>query len=115
MPSMEMGSNDIASAGTIPALLFASQARFGADTEVQWYEDGVLHAMSREASIDQVRHLAAGLIRLGVSPGDRVAIISETNRFWSACDFAILCVGAVTVGIYPTSTAEEVLWILEDS
>ncbi|MGB0589526.1 MAG: AMP-dependent synthetase/ligase [Myxococcota bacterium] len=99
---------------TIPHLLFSSLERFGPSHVVQWYENGALQTMSWRASVDLVRHLAAGLIRLGVSPGARVALLSETNRYWTACDLAILSAGAATVGIYPSSTSEEVLWILND-
>jgi long-chain acyl-CoA synthetase len=99
---------------TIPSLLFSSLDRFGPGHVVQWYEEGTLRTMSWEKSVDLVRHLAAGLMRLGVTPGARVALLSETNRYWSACDLAILATGAATVGVYPTSTADEVLWILND-
>jgi long-chain acyl-CoA synthetase len=99
---------------TIPYLLFSSLESFGPRRVVQWYEGGNLKTMSWKASVDLVRHLAAGLIRLGVASGARVALLSETNRFWTACDLAILSTGAATVGIYPSSTLEEVLWILAD-
>jgi long-chain acyl-CoA synthetase len=46
--------------------------------------------------------LAAGLEKLGIGPGDRVALISENRPEWSATDFATLLLGAVTVPLYPT-------------
>ena len=59
--------------------------------------------------------LAAGLIRAGVSPGDRVALMSRTRYEWTLVDFAILAAGGVVVPIYPTSSLEQVEWILGDS
>lgn len=54
-----------------------------------------------------VEEIALGLLEIGVRRGDRVAIISQTRREWSQADIAILCIGGVTVGIYPTLTAAQ--------
>ena len=64
---------------------------------------------------DQIRSAALGLIAEGVKPGDRVAVLSATRYEWPILDFAILAVGAVTVPIYETSSAEQVKFVLADS
>lgn len=63
----------------------------------------------------QIRSAAQGLIARGVTPGDRVAILSATRYEWAILDLAILSVGALTVPIYETSSAEQVRWVLTDS
>ena len=63
----------------------------------------------------QIRSAALGLIAEGVQPGDRVSIFSATRYEWVILDYAILAVGAVTVPIYETSSAEQVRWVLQDS
>ncbi|MBZ4507201.1 AMP-dependent synthetase/ligase [Mycobacterium avium] len=63
----------------------------------------------------QIRSAALGLISLGVQAGDRVSIFSATRYEWAILDLAILAVGAVTVPIYETSSAEQVRWVLQDS
>ena len=63
----------------------------------------------------EVRSAALGLIRLGVQPGDRVCVFSATRYEWPILDFAILSIGAVTVPIYETSSAEQVRWVMQDS
>ena len=63
----------------------------------------------------QVVELAKGLIASGVEPGDRVGLMSATRYEWTLADYAIWYVGAITVPIYETSSAEQVEWILEDS
>ncbi len=63
----------------------------------------------------QVRELAAGFIAAGIEPGDRVALMSRTRFEWTLLDYAILTAGGVTVPIYPTSSQEQVEWILADS
>ncbi|WP_066897858.1 AMP-dependent synthetase/ligase [Mycolicibacterium houstonense] len=64
---------------------------------------------------DQIRSVAQGLIAEGIQPGDRVAILSATRYEWPIIDFAILSVGAVTVPIYETSSAEQVRFVLDNS
>ena len=63
----------------------------------------------------QVRSTALGLIAEGVQPGDRVAVLSATRYEWPIIDFAILSIGAVTVPIYETSSAEQISFVLSDS
>jgi long-chain acyl-CoA synthetase len=73
----------------------------------------------RGVSAAQVqRHLtrlALGLLELGVERGDRVGIVSQTRMEWGLADMAILHVGGVVVGVYPTLTAEEVGYQLQHS
>ncbi len=59
--------------------------------------------------------VAHELEQWGVRKGDRVAILSENRPEWTIADFAILSLGAVTVPIYATQTAEQVSFILNDS
>jgi long-chain acyl-CoA synthetase len=51
----------------------------------------------------------------GIRKGDRVAILSENRPEWTITDFAALSLGAVTVPIYATQTAEQTAFILNDS
>jgi len=64
---------------------------------------------------DEVVSVAAGLLAAGIQPGDRVALLSKTRYEWTLLDYAIWWVGAATVPIYPTSSAEQIEWILSDS
>ena len=62
-----------------------------------------------------VRDLAAGLIGLGVQPGDRVCIFMKTRIEFTYLDYAIWFAGATTVTIYESSSADQVEWIVGDS
>ncbi|HET9875294.1 MAG TPA: long-chain fatty acid--CoA ligase, partial [Mycobacterium sp.] len=77
--------------------------------------DGAWVDVTCAAAAAQIRSAALGLIAQGVQAGDRVAIFSATRYEWAILDFAILAVGAVTVPIYETSSAEQVRWVLQDS
>jgi long-chain acyl-CoA synthetase len=77
--------------------------------------DGNWTDVTSAQAADQIRSAALGLIAEGVQPGDRVAILSATRYEWAILDYAILAVGALTVPIYETSSAEQVRWVLQDS
>jgi len=77
--------------------------------------DGAWVNVSCAQAAAQIRSAAQGLIANGVQPGDRVAILSATRYEWAILDMAILSVGALTVPIYETSSAEQVRWVLSDS
>lgn len=65
--------------------------------------------------VDEVEALARGLMGAGVGAGDRVAVHSSTRVEFTLLDYAIWMIGAVTVPLYETSSAEQVAWILSDS
>ncbi|NUK04665.1 long-chain fatty acid--CoA ligase [Streptomyces lunaelactis] len=64
---------------------------------------------------DEVLALAKGLLAHGVRFGDRVALMCRTRYEWTLFDFALWSVGAQSVPIYSTSSAEQVFWMLHDS
>lgn len=77
--------------------------------------DGEWTDVTCAQAAQEIRSAALGLIALGVQSGDRVCIFSATRYEWAIFDLAILSVGAVTVPIYETSSAEQVRWVLQDS
>jgi len=77
--------------------------------------DGIWVPVTWREFADQVRELAAGFIAVGIRPGDRVALMSRTRYEWTLLDYAILTAGGVVVPVYPTSSLEQVEWILGDS
>jgi long-chain acyl-CoA synthetase len=68
------------------------------------------------AQADQrVTATAAGLIGLGVRPEDRVAILCSTRVEWILADLGVMCAGAATTTIYPTTGPDEAVFIVRDS
>ncbi|MGW3717498.1 AMP-dependent synthetase/ligase [Streptomyces sp. NPDC005133] len=63
----------------------------------------------------EVLAVAKGLIAEGLRAGDRIAIMARTTYEWTLLDFAGWAAGLVTVPIYPTSSAFQARWILQDS
>jgi len=71
--------------------------------------------VSSETFSAGVAGVAGALRGWGIGHGDRVAILSENRPEWMIADFASLLLGAVTVPIYATLTAEQTAYILRDS
>jgi long-chain acyl-CoA synthetase len=69
-------------------------------------------SVSWDEAAERVEGLAQGLLARGVRHGDRVAILSRTRLEWILLDWAVMSVGAVVVGLYPTSSAKECEYIL---
>ncbi|MFI0896925.1 AMP-dependent synthetase/ligase [Streptomyces sp. NPDC020983] len=63
----------------------------------------------------RVHAIAAGLMDLGVRPEERVAIAANTSVEWILADLGVLCAGAATTTVYPSTNAEETAFILADS
>ncbi|MDX1645514.1 MAG: long-chain fatty acid--CoA ligase [Longimicrobiales bacterium] len=101
---------------TLAELFFEAVDRFGDEAAFQRFESAerIVDISYREA-LRTVRQVAYALSARGVERGDRVAILSENRPEWALADYACLCSGLVVVPIYPTLTASQVAYILEDS
>jgi long-chain acyl-CoA synthetase len=64
---------------------------------------------------DLTDHISYGLMNLGISPDDKVAIISPNRPEWILADFGIAQIGAVSVPVYPTMGASDTEFILNDA
>jgi long-chain acyl-CoA synthetase len=72
-------------------------------------------AMSWAETERRVRKMAAGLLALGIEPENRVAIASSTRVEWLLADLAIMLSGGATTTVYPSTSPDDVGYILEDS
>ncbi|MBH1938238.1 long-chain fatty acid--CoA ligase [Streptomyces sp. AV19] len=103
------------SAGGLADIVFEHAAEapdrvaFGRQSGGRWRD------VTAEAFRDEVLAVAKGLLAQGVRDGDRVALMSRTRYEWTLFDFALWCVGAQSVPIYPASSAEQVYWTLHDA
>lgn len=84
---------------------------------IAWYQKAGTSwqpVKSREA-FACAEQVGMALVEVGVQAGDKVAIISNTRPEWVNIDAALLSIGAVVVGIYPTATPDQVAYILHHS
>ena len=71
--------------------------------------------VSSDEMLARAQLIAAGLHAIGVKPGDRVALLSESRVEWTLTDAGSIFAGTVDVPIYPTLTPPQVRYILNDS
>jgi long-chain acyl-CoA synthetase len=98
------------------ALLFLQRVEASADREAFRYpENGSWTSVTWKQAAEQVEALAAGLLALGIAAEDRIGIASTTRLEWILADLAIMCAGAATTTVYPSTNAEDTAYILADS
>ena len=73
---------------------------------------GVWQPVTWSAYAQQARWFGLGLLELGFQPGQSVAVLGENSKEWMFAQFGIGLVGGVTAGVYPTSPAPEVEYLL---
>jgi long-chain acyl-CoA synthetase len=96
--------------------MFFARARQEGDKPFLWAKkEGAWRSISWRDTADGVARLAAALKRLGLSPGDRVMLVSENRPEWLISDLAIMAAGCVTVPTYITNTERDHQHILDDS
>lgn len=102
-----------------PATLIEAFERIARDHKrsdtLNYKRDGRWIPISSDEMLARVRRIAAGLYSLGVRPGDRVALLSDSRPEWTLTDAGCLFAGAVDVPIYPTLTPPQVRYIIKDS
>lgn len=76
---------------------------------------GIWQEVSWSGYLQHVRLFTLGLIALGLQRGEPVGIQAENCQEWLYSDLAVQCAGAIVTTIYPTSSSEEVRYILENS
>ena len=100
---------------TFPELLNRNVLKYGT-RRAQWWKTGDTTQSINYAELGFiVKQLTAGLMSLGIQKGDCVAIASHTAPQWIWADYSILCAGGITVCIYPTLSAKEMSFIINDS
>ncbi len=101
--------------GTLTQLFYEAVERYDKPDALQYKRDGKYRPVSHRDLLTRVRHAGQGLLQQGISPGDRVAILSENRPEWAVADYACLTVGITDVPLYPTLPAQQLVFMLRDS
>ncbi|MGZ6641530.1 MAG: AMP-dependent synthetase/ligase [Solirubrobacteraceae bacterium] len=100
---------------TIADLIGRAAERYADHVAVRHKVDGEWRDVTFAQVGEIVREIGLGLIDLGLQPGERVCILSDTRPEWTYADFAISSAGGVVVPIYPTNSPEECEWVAGNS
>ncbi len=96
--------------------MFFTRAAEKGDSPFLWAKKGgAWQSTSWREAAGQVARLASALEKVGLTPGDRVMLVSENRPEWLISDLAIMAAGCVTVPAYTTNTERDHQHILDDS
>jgi long-chain acyl-CoA synthetase len=101
---------------TFPKLLVRNAERFG-DRKIAMREKelGIWQEFTWKEYHDHVKRFSLGLVSLGLSPGDKVAVIGDNRPEWVWAEVAAQAAGAVPLGLYQDSTLKEVAYVIDHS
>ena len=99
----------------LPAKLLEHSQIRPHDVAMRHKRFGIWKEFTWEEYLNKVRSASLGFYELGVREGDKVAIHSENRPEWVFADLGAQTLGSVSVGIYPTSPAAEVEYLLSHS
>src|SRR5690625_3221319 len=108
-----MKNTAFAAVSSVPALLHRRRDDSGVAHRVKRL--GLWREISWSEYATAVEELAAWLSEQGIDPGDRVALLGENCPEWLVSDLAIQSAGAITVGVYATSSPEQLHYCLQHS
>ena len=100
---------------TISKLFFKKTSRTPHKKAIGWIENNQLYFITNEDYLQKVKVYFYGLIKLGIQPQDKVAILGHSSKEWNFFDLATLSARAIVTPVYPTYLAHEVEYILNHS
>lgn len=100
---------------TLPQQLWNNARAHGDAPAIREKHLGIWQEVSWNSYLQHVRLFTLGLIALGLERGESVGIQAENCQEWLYSDLAVQCAGAIVTTIYPTSSTEEVRYILGNS
>ena len=101
--------------GTVNQLFLDTVTRFDKPDALLHKVGDAWVPISHRTIVERVRRVALGLRKLGISPGDRVSILSENRPEWLIVDYGCLAAGVTDVPVYPTLPAEQMPDVVGDS
>jgi long-chain acyl-CoA synthetase len=102
--------------GTLTQLFFTTVDRHaGLPAAFRAKIGGAWLSVTHRQALERVQAICLGLRELGIQPGDKVGIVSENRPEWALSDYACLCARAADVPVYPTLTAKQTEYILNDA
>src|SRR6267142_2065633 len=113
--SMQSLKEDFATAGSVAGLFRLRVARDPQRTAALRKAGGAWKPLTWAELAGAAEEAAWGLIASGVKAGDKVSLVGSTRVEWTVADLGIAHAGAVSVPIYPSDTAEEICYAVQNS
>lgn len=100
---------------SLPGLLHDQARRSGDAIAMRHKALGIWHRITWNEYAENVRKVAASLIAFGLRHQENVAVLGENRPEWLYTSLGIMAAGGATTGIYPTSSSEQILYLLDHS
>ena len=99
-----------------PQKLFRARGReWGSQPALRHKQKGIWSSTTWAGYYESARAVGLALDALGVQRGEAIAVLSENRPEWLYADMGAQCMGMLSTGIYPTSSPEQVQYILTDA
>lgn len=92
------------SSQTIPAVFFEHAQIYGDREYMHYFRDGEWHSLSWAETAQLALRVACSLARVGLKPGDTVALLSPNRPEWLYCDLGIMAAGGITSSRPPVAS-----------
>lgn len=102
-------------ADTLPQSFLLSCRTRGEKAAMREKLFGIWKAISWNEWLERARAITYALHSIGFRPGDVGSVLANTVPEWNYADFGILCAGGVSSGIYPTDSAKQIEYLINDS
>ncbi|MDP3702403.1 MAG: AMP-binding protein [Hylemonella sp.] len=97
---------------TLPQRLFYWAGKRGSEVALRQKDMGIWEPITWAGYADACADFGMGLVKLGLRPGEHVAVLSENRKEWVYTQLGVGLVKAIPAGVYPTSPAHEVEYLL---
>jgi len=98
---------------TLPQLLEAQAKKSPNRTAMRERIFGIWQPITWQELYDHVKYFSLGLIRLGLTGQETIAIIGDNRPEWVIAELAAQAAGAKAIGIYQDAVVSEMIYILE--
>lgn len=96
-------------------ILYYQNANYPQPDAFGYKANGEWKKVSTQEIIDTGNRVSLSLLKLGVKPDDKIALVSNNRPEWNIVDLGVLQTGAVLVPVYPTITEHEYKFIFNDA
>ncbi len=100
---------------TLPSLLKYTARVHENPTALAYKRNGVWTGVSTAEVLETTRKIGAGLLEMGLKPGDRVGLVANPSPFWMMMDFAVLGAGGITVPLFSNIAPDNLRYEISDS
>ena len=100
---------------SLPGLLLDQASRRGHAIALRHKALGIWHRVTWSEYAENVQKVAASLVAFGLRHQENVAVLGENRPEWLYTSLGIMAAGGATCGIYPTSSPEQILYLLDHS